>query len=74
MPMIPGRFTIPNTEVFGYYIQDKLIAWSMYRIWDDENIVIQVIVINNTELLDENGFVNNLRSEYRQAFEGWHQL
>ncbi len=40
MPMIPGRFTIPNTEVFGYYMQDKLIAWSMYRIWDNENIVI----------------------------------
>ncbi len=40
MPMIPGRFLIPNTEVFGYYEQEKLIAWSMYRIWDDKNIVI----------------------------------
>jgi hypothetical protein len=40
MPMIPGRFTIPNTEVFGYYEQEKLIAWSMYRIWDNKNIVI----------------------------------
>ena len=40
MPMIPGRFLIPNTEVFGYYEQEKLIAWSMYRIWDKENIVI----------------------------------
>ena len=40
MPMIPGRFLIQNTEVFGYYEQEKLIAWSMYRIWDNENIVI----------------------------------
>ena len=40
MPMIAGRFLIPNTEVFGYYEQEKLIAWSMYRIWDKENIVI----------------------------------
>lgn len=40
IPMVPGRFTIPNTEVYGYYNQDKLIAWSMYRIWDKENIVI----------------------------------
>jgi hypothetical protein len=40
LPMILGRFLIPNTEVFGYYEQEKLIAWSMYRIWDDKNIVI----------------------------------
>lgn len=40
MPMVPGRFSVPNTEVFGYYNQDRLMAWSMYRIWDNENIVI----------------------------------
>ena len=40
MPMVPGRFLVPGTEVFGYYEQDRLIAWSMYRIWDDENVVI----------------------------------
>jgi hypothetical protein len=40
MPMVLGRFSIPNTEVFGYYDQSKLIAWSMYRIWDSESIVI----------------------------------
>ena len=40
MPMIPGRFLVPGTEVFGYYNQDRLIAWSMYRIWDNKNIVI----------------------------------
>jgi len=40
MPMVPGRFTISGTELFGYYEQEKLIAWSMYRIWDNENIVI----------------------------------
>lgn len=40
MPMVPGRFSVPGTEVFGYYQQGKLIAWSMYRIWDDKNIVV----------------------------------
>lgn len=37
--MIAGRFAVPNTETFGYFEQDQLIAWSMYRIWDDKNIV-----------------------------------
>jgi hypothetical protein len=40
IPMVPGRFLVPGTEVFGYYDQTKLIAWSMYRIWDDKNIVV----------------------------------
>jgi hypothetical protein len=39
IPMVPGRFAIPGTEVLGYYDQDQLIAWSMYRIWDSKNIV-----------------------------------
>lgn len=39
MPLVPGRFSVPGTEVFGYYDQDQLIAWSMYRIWDSKNIV-----------------------------------
>lgn len=39
MPMVPGRFTVPGTEVLGYYDQDQLIAWSMYRIWDSKTIV-----------------------------------
>lgn len=39
IPMVPDRFFIPNTEIFGYYDDRKLIAWSMYRIWDRENIV-----------------------------------
>ena len=40
MPLVPGRLTIPGTEVFGYYDNDRLIAWSMYRVWDDKSIVI----------------------------------
>jgi hypothetical protein len=40
MPLVPGRFTVPGTEVYGYYDQSKLIAWSMYRIWDCKSIVI----------------------------------
>lgn len=39
VPIIPGRFLMPGTEVLGYFEQDKLIAWSMYRIWDEKNIV-----------------------------------
>jgi len=40
MPLVPGRFTIPGTEVLGYYNRDQLVAWSMYRIWDSKSIVI----------------------------------
>jgi hypothetical protein len=40
MPMVPGRFLVPGTEVFGYYKENRLIAWSMYRIWDSESVVI----------------------------------
>lgn len=39
MPMIEGRLTAPNTEIIGYHDQGRLVAWSMYRIWDSENIL-----------------------------------
>lgn len=39
MPMLPGRLTAPNTEIVGYYDQGRLVAWSMYRIWDSENVL-----------------------------------
>ena len=39
IPMVPGRFLVPGTEVFGYYGDYGLMAWSMYRIWDDKNLV-----------------------------------
>lgn len=39
IPMVPGRFAVPGTEVFGYYGDRGLMAWSMYRIWDDKNLV-----------------------------------
>lgn len=39
MPMVAGRFLVPGTEVIGYYDNSQLIAWSMYRIWDNESIV-----------------------------------
>jgi hypothetical protein len=39
MPMIPGRLTAPGTEIIGYQHRDELVAWSMYRIWDAENIL-----------------------------------
>jgi len=39
MPMIPGRFTVPGTEIIGYHDHGQLVAWSMYLIWDRENIL-----------------------------------
>jgi hypothetical protein len=39
MPMLAGRLTAPGTEIIGYHDQDRLIAWSMYRIWDAENVL-----------------------------------
>jgi hypothetical protein len=37
--MIPGRLTDAATEIIGYHDRDRLVAWSMYRIWDAENIL-----------------------------------
>ena len=39
IPMIPGRLQAADTEIIGYYHQDRLMAWSMYRIWDHQNIL-----------------------------------
>lgn len=39
MPMIAGRLTAPDTEIIGYRDGTRLVAWSMYRIWDDHNIL-----------------------------------
>ena len=39
MPMLPGRLRSQGTEIIGYRNQDKLCAWSMYRIWDNENLL-----------------------------------
>jgi len=39
IPMVDGRITDPNTQLIGYHEQDRLVAWSMYRIWDNKNIL-----------------------------------
>jgi hypothetical protein len=39
MPMLAGRLTAPNTEIIGYHDQGRLVAWSMYRVWDNENVL-----------------------------------
>lgn len=39
MPMVPGRLIAPDTEIIGYRDNGCLVAWSMYRIWDDENVL-----------------------------------
>ncbi len=39
MPMVDSRLTAPNTELIGYHDQGRLVAWSMYRIWDGDNIL-----------------------------------
>ena len=37
--MIPGRLTAIGTEIIGYRDQGRLIAWSMYRIWDKHHVL-----------------------------------
>ena len=39
IPMIPGRLTDAATEIIGYHDRGRLVAWSMYRVWDQENIL-----------------------------------
>lgn len=39
MPMIAGRFTAAGTEIIGYKHKGQLVAWSMYRIWDEHNVL-----------------------------------
>ena len=40
MPMVPGRLTAADTEIIGYRDSTgRLMAWSMYRVWDQENVL-----------------------------------
>lgn len=39
MPLLSGRLRAPDTELIGYCDHGRLVAWSMYRIWDHENIL-----------------------------------
>lgn len=39
IPMVPGRLTAADTEIWGYRDRDRLVAWSMYRIWDADNVL-----------------------------------
>lgn len=39
IPLVPGRFLVPGTETIGYWNHSQLMAWSMYRIWDQHNLV-----------------------------------
>lgn len=39
MPMLPGRLTDACTQLIGYRDNTQLVAWSMYRIWDDKNVL-----------------------------------
>ena len=37
MPIFDSRYTDPMTDVIGYYDQDKLVAFSLIRRYDQEN-------------------------------------
>lgn len=37
MPIFDSRYTDPMTDVIGYYDQDKLVAFSLIRRYDNEN-------------------------------------
>ena len=39
MPLIAGRLRAPDTEIIGYRHDHRLVAWSMYRIWDKNNVL-----------------------------------
>jgi len=37
MPVFPSRFTEPNVDVLAYWDQDRMVAWSMIKRYDDHN-------------------------------------
>ena len=37
MPIFDSRYTDPMTDVLGYYDNDKLVAFSLIRRYDDKN-------------------------------------
>ena len=37
MPIFDSRYTDPMTDVIGYYDQDRLVAFSLIRRYDDHN-------------------------------------
>ena len=37
MPMFPSRYTDPMAEIIGYYDQERLVAWSLIRKFDQHN-------------------------------------
>ena len=37
MPMFVSRFLDPMADVIGYYDQDRLVAWSLIRRFDEHN-------------------------------------
>ena len=37
MPMFHSRYTDPMADVIGYYDNEKLVAWSLIRRFDDHN-------------------------------------
>lgn len=37
MPMFHSRYTDPMADVIGYYDQDRLVAWSLIRRFDQHN-------------------------------------
>lgn len=39
MPLVTGRLIDPFTEIVGYHDQGRLVAWSMYRVWDRKNLL-----------------------------------
>ena len=37
MPMFHSRYMDPVADVIGYYDNDRLVAWSLIRLFDEEN-------------------------------------
>jgi len=39
MPLFPGQFTDPSTDVIGYYEDGRLVAFSLMKRYDTENVL-----------------------------------
>jgi hypothetical protein len=39
MPLFDSQFTDPDTDVIGYYEQDQLVAFSLIKRYDKENVL-----------------------------------
>ena len=74
MPIFDSRYTDPMTDVIGYYDQDKLVAFSLIRRYDDHNALCDQFAWNyhNPKLRLGIGTLQTECAIYRER--GFHYL